>query len=168
MKTVTFLIVCFLCLGISAKAHPLHVSVTHVKFQEDTNCIAYSIKLFSDDFEHLINAKYNTLLSFKQRTRMTTKEQDAIVDYINGNFRITDSKGDLLTTEFQGWKIEDDAVWLFFCALNESISSTFTITNTLFLELFADQTNLVIAECHDKQSGYTLNRRDTQREIQFE
>jgi len=161
MKTV-FLIVFFtIVFSIVTRAHPIHVSMVNLDYIADSGKIEYSIKLFYDDFQTLINYKYNTMLNLANQSRMTTKEQNAVVDYVNRNFIILDYFQNSIYTKFTGWKVEDFSVWLFFCAYPENEVTSLTLKNTIMLDLFADQVNLVILHSNDNQTGLEFNKRTT-------
>jgi len=161
MKTVFFTIVLVVVLYMNSSAHPIHVSVVNMDYISDSGKIEYSIKLFYDDFQSLINYKYNTFFNFSGQNRMTTKEQQSVTDYIQGNFIIKDANQQLVDSKFTGWKVEDFSVWLFFCAEFQAELSSITIMNTIMLDLFADQVNLVILHIDDIQKGFEFNKRIT-------
>jgi len=146
---------------MNSLAHPIHVSVVNMDYISDSGKIEYSIKLFYDDFQSLINYKYNTFLNFSGQNRMTTKEQHSVTEYIQGNFIIKDANQQLVDLNFTGWKVEDFSVWLYFCADLKTELSSITITNTIMLDLFADQVNLVILHMDDIQKGFEFNKRIT-------
>ena len=124
MKTVLIITILSLAAITITYAHPIHVSVVNMDYTADSNRIVYSIRLFYDDFQSLINFKYNTLLNFKGQSRMTTKEQQAVTDYISRNFILMDTNRETLSSEFTGWKVEDFSVWLYFSSdLNAELSS---------------------------------------------
>ena len=161
MKTVLIITILSLAAITITYAHPIHVSVVNMDYTADSNRIVYSIRLFYDDFQSLINFKYNTLLNFKGQSRMTTKEQQAVTDYISRNFILMDTNRETLSSEFTGWKVEDFSVWLYFSSdLNAELSSII-IKNTIMLDLFADQVNLVILHSDDIQKGFEFTKRIT-------
>jgi hypothetical protein len=90
---------------------------------------------------------------------MTTKEQDAVLDYISTNFILRDKSGREVRIKFTGWKVEDLSVWLFFCAYPEDKLSFLTIKNTIMLDLFVDQVNLVILHTNKDQKGLEFDKR---------
>ena len=161
MKTVLLSIVLALVISGVSVAHPIHVSIVNMDYSPDSGKIDYSVRLFYDDFQALINFKYNTLLDFSHQSRMTTKEQEAVVDYIDRNFCIMDTTGKCVEPKFLGWKVEDASVWLFFCAYPVLELSFLTIKNTIMLELFADQVNLVILHTNNNQQGFQFDKRTT-------
>ena len=101
------------------------------------------------------------MLNFKSLSRMTTKEQHAVTDYIDRNFIITDGQQHRIPVEFTGWKLEDFSVWLFFNANPKDEISSITLQNTIMLDLFSDQVNLVILQLGDIQNGFEFNKRTT-------
>jgi hypothetical protein len=148
----------------TAIAHPIHVSIVNLDYLSDSNRIDLSIRLFKDDFQSLINYKYNTFLDFGKRTRMTSKEQQAISDYIRSSLILADQYENEIRTEFKGWKVEDFSVWLYFCAKTSPGISILQLNNTIMLELFVDQKNLVIARIQGNQKGFEFDKRNkTQR-----
>lgn len=161
MKTVFSFVFFVFILSVNIQAHPIHVSVANMNYSHDSSKIEYSVKLFYDDFQTLINYKYNTLINFANQNRMTTKEQQSVIDYINRNFVLTDADREVIDSKFTGWKVEDFSVWLYFCADVRTELSSVRLTNTIMLDLFADQVNLVILQMDDIQKGFEFNKRTT-------
>jgi hypothetical protein len=150
---------------MSIHAHPIHVTVVNLDYMKDSDKIDFSVRLFYDDFQSLINYKYNTLLDFKKLSRMTYKEQQAITDYIRSTFILTDENKNMLYSEFKGWKLEDMSVWLYFCAKTNPEIRLLQMRNTLMLDLFVDQKNLVIARIRGDQLGFEFDRRIVEQRI---
>jgi hypothetical protein len=164
MRTVAFFIIFVVTGSVALHAHPIHVSVANLDFHEDTNLLEFSVKLYYDDFQSLINYKYNTLLNFATQSRIPTSEQSAIIDYLGRNFMIV-VNNDTLVTKFTSWKVETGSVWLFFCASLPDSIREIKIEDRLMLDLFSDQTNLVIANLFGEQQGLEFNMRETQKTL---
>jgi hypothetical protein len=92
---------------------------------------------------------------------MTTKEQHAVTDYISHNFKLLDENEKNIASVFTGWKVEDVTVWLYFCSNLKTDLSVITIKNTIMLDLFVDQVNLVILHSNDIQMGFEFSKRIT-------
>jgi len=160
MKTVILTIFLNVVVATGLFGHPVHVSVSNIEYYTDSGRIDFSIKLYYDDFQSWINHKYNTLLNFAGQSRMTSGEQQAIEDYISENLHLLDHENNALSYIFKGWKVEEGSVWLLFCAYSEEKMHTITVKNTILLDLFADQVNLVILQIDNKQAGFEFNKRD--------
>jgi hypothetical protein len=162
MKARILIILFIIFLGNTVAAHPIHISVVNLDITPDSGRIDYSVRLFYEDFQTLINYRYNTLLDFGGQSRMTFKEQQSVIDYITGAFRLTDDDAMALKTEFISWKVEDASVWLFFCAQLDEHSKSLNIHNTLMLDLFNDQINYVIYRHSEEETGIEFNKRKTE------
>ncbi len=98
---------------------------------------------------------------------MILKEQKAITDYIQLSLVLKDQNALPIQTEFTGWKVEDMSVWLYFCAKINSEINSFKLENTLMLELFSDQKNMVIANSGGNQQGFEFDKRSKIQRIDF-
>jgi hypothetical protein len=161
MKARILIILCCLFPGNIVEAHPVHISVVNIDVIADSGRIDFSVRLFYEDFQTFINYRYNTMIDFSRQNRMTTKEQQAIIDYISGNFYLTDNDLNILKTDFTGWKIEDESVWLFFCADLDNNVNELHIQNTILVELFSDQVNYLIYRKNEEETGVEFNKRKT-------
>lgn len=161
MRTVALSILFTALLVTASSAHSVHVSVTNMDVKADSAYIDFSIRVFFDDFQLLINHLYDTELDFAIRNRLTTREQEAILDYLNGSFQLTTSLDDVLAAEFLGWKKENETVTFIFRVPVEPELEGFNIRNTLMLDIFDDQSNLVILKKPDNQVGWEFTKRNT-------
>jgi hypothetical protein len=156
---VLILFICYFFWGI-ASAHPIHISVTNFDIRNDSNRIDLTVQLFYEDFQSLINYKYKTLLDFTKRNRLTSKEQNAIKNYIGSTLILKDSLDNPIKIKFKGWKLEDMSVWLYFIAgLSPNVSSI-KIENSLMLDLFTDQKNMLIADSGGQQLSFEFSKRN--------
>jgi len=153
----------FSCIKLAA--HPIHISVVNIDYVSDSNLVRYSVRLFYDDFQNILNRKYNTMLNFGKENRMTSKEQESVQNYLNTNLIIKDSKDNILRPVFLGWKVEDFSVWFFFRAKTGVAINEFFIENKLMLDVFMDQKNLLIIRKADDEKGFEFNQRVTNQNI---
>ncbi len=161
MKTRFLILVNLFILKLAMASHPIHVSIVNMDLLSDSNLINYSVCLYYEDLQSLINYKYNTLIDFSHQERMTFKEQQSILEYLNSSFILTDSQNKPLSSEFLHWKVEDDLVWFYFCVKEYTVPEKLTIENKLMTDLFSDQKNLLIINNGDLQQGYEFNKRNT-------
>jgi len=161
MKARTLIFFSFLCIFYRIEAHPIHVSVVSLDHLIDSNRIDISVRLFYDDFQLLINHKYNLGLDFSKRTRLTSTEQLAITDYIRTSLILAGQDENTISADFKGWKVEDVSVWLYFCAKTAPGFILTKLKNTLMLDLYYDQKNLVIVQVNNNQMGFEFDKRVT-------
>ncbi len=160
MKARFLIILNLFFLNVACASHPVHISVVNLDILSDSNIIRYSLCLFCEDLQNIINYKYNTLLDFRHQNRMTFKEQQSILEYLNSSFLLKNSHNIPLNSEFINWKIEDDLIWFYFCIKEIAEIRKLTIENKLMLDLYMDQKNLLILNNNGKEKGYEFNKRD--------
>lgn len=154
-------------LATNGSAHPVHVSVTNMDMKPDSACIDFSIRLFYDDFQMLINHSYDTELDFASRNLLTSGEQEAILDYLGKSFQLITDQEEVLVAEYLGWKKEDQSVSFLFRVYIGTELEGLNIRNTLMLDLFEDQSNLVIMKGRKNQSGWEFSKRNIIQAVRF-
>jgi hypothetical protein len=158
-SAIIFIFLLFFFININA--HPIHVSIVNMDVNRDSGSINYSIRLFYDDFQRLINSKYNTQLDFDKEKRISLKEQQYILEYLNSSFIIYDSNQTVIKAKFLSWKIENLSVWFYFGTNFNSNMNKLVVFNTLMNEIFTDQKNMFIINTREKEQGFEFNLRNT-------
>jgi hypothetical protein len=154
-------------LSVKLEAHPIHVSIVNVDIHNDSSALTYSVRLFYADFQSLLNARYNTFIDFEHQQRMSTKDQQSMLIYMNESLNFRYSKEEKLIPEFKGWQKEDDTVWLFFSIAFQPNTDVLYIENRLMLDLFNDQKNLMILNINGADTALEFNQRIMQKEIRI-
>lgn len=146
----------FLCSGLF---HPVHISLSTIDIDPETSEINVSIKLFADDFECMVNQKYNTKLKLMEQV---DPGQDIyfINRYIDSSFVLSVNGKEIAGLDYLRNEMSEGAIWLYYrheCGTRiESVS----LINSLMCELYQDQTNLVIITVKEEQNGYRLNNKN--------
>ncbi len=141
--------------------HPIHVSVCNIELSGTENMV--SVKLFKDDFALALKNNYQKNIPMEKANEKTNSE--IISTYINSCLQIESVQGSKLKLIFKTTVINEEAIWVYFQAENLTNASKLKIKNTLMLDLWDDQTNLVILNWKGKESGYRFNRREVEIEI---
>jgi hypothetical protein len=165
MKSLLAALIILFGQSIILIAHPLHISIVNMDVVTDSNVVKYSVRLFYDDFQTLINTRYNTMLDFSKQNRLTLKEQQSILEYINSTFAIKDENLVTLHTVFSGWKVENMSVWFYFCTSFNNKSKSLLIENKLMNDLFMDQKNLLIFRNSNTEEGFEFNQRTIKQHV---
>lgn len=124
-------------------AHDIHLSKTEIRFKPDQSAIQISAHIFIDDLEIALESR------IEEKLNLCTKKEHFSADsliwaYINEQLFLTvDNKE--LEFEWVGKEISEDlaAVWCFLEVPIESISANLEIHNTVLMELYDDQKNIV-------------------------
>ncbi len=149
----------------SISYHPVHVSVTNMEYDTDRNEIHYSIKVFKDDFQLLFVHLNQILIDFNNQEDID-KNIELIKGYFDRNIRV-EINNQLLQRNIVDYTISEDAVWFSFNApINEKILSI-KLINTVLLDLYFDQKNLLIFKAGDFENGYRFDIKNKEYLIAF-
>jgi hypothetical protein len=135
--------------------HPVHVSVTNLEIQSENNSISLSFKVFTDDFQSIIDQLYNVKVDLNENGNYDLNKEH-IDNYLEDNFTLIDNGKELIFTN-TGIKTNDEAVWFFYkTTINKDLKSI-VIRNSLMLDLYPDQKNLLILKYGKIERGYQFN-----------
>ena len=142
-----------------ANAHPVHISVVNMDIAEDGSII-FSVKLFTDDFEHIINAKNNSNISFNKNTELSSIEK-YVTKYISDNFKIqTNTLSYVAHYKLTKMTFNKEAVWFYFEVEDKKHNfDNLIVENSLMCDLFQDQTNLFIINMVNTEEAFSFNNK---------
>jgi len=156
---ITVIIILVFNIQIS-HSHPIHVSVCNIEIENDTMII--SLKLFKNDFQLAIDHNFGRKISIEDISEKSDLE--LFNKYTHSALTLIANKKDTLKLNYINNEINEDAIWLNYNCYVADIKKIM-IKNLVFLDLFYDQTNLVIINFQGKQSGYRFNYKNTDQQI---
>lgn len=161
---MNFGIINILILFISAfnLLHPVHVTITNLDYYPSKNKITLSMKVFESDFQLLFVHLYEQKIDFDDPENMKVNQRK-INEYFSSHFKIINDPNCSLL--FQKIKKEDDSIWFYYEALIEKDIKILEISNTIFLDLYFDQKNMLIFNYNQKEKGYLFNLNQTKQII---
>lgn len=140
-------------------SHPIHVSVTSIEYIESENAYQISMKLFKDDFETIIDYKYQIDTDINN-CMLNDSDTIYIIKYIEEHFSMKfDGKNSLKKKIFLPITCNEEAIWLSFKIQNIVPMHNVEIGNTLMNDLYNDQKNLVIFKHNDIEKGFQFNKK---------
>ena len=140
--------------------HPVHVSVTNIDMDPGTGTMKFSVKVFADDFQDLILHKYSVRLRITEQENPGDKIH-SVNNYIAEALKMEINGKETTGLQFQESRLNEEAIWLFYTYEHGGKIRKIRIRNTLMLEKFDDQTNLLIVSYNDKQNGYRMDNKTT-------
>ena len=153
-------------ISIFSMIHPVHVSITNMDYLPEQNKITLSFKVFKDDFKILFAHLYQIRIDFNEEDNY--KNYQSVIDkYFSSHFKIIEK--DDCNFLFSNKKIKKDEEWIWFyyeVILDKEVE-TLEIINTIFLDLYSDQKNMLILNYHDKEKAYLFNLKQTKQIIEF-
>jgi hypothetical protein len=141
MKSVVLFCFAILSLSLQASApitHKFYLSNTSIEFNAQSRAIEITSKIFTDDLEHAIEAqcyRYNSLYP------QTPEVFELVKKYIGDKLSLQVG-GRNVVLNFLGYSVDNDMTTLFiegsYFEPNQVV-----VGNTILLELFSDQQNIV-------------------------
>lgn len=142
------LIMLTVILVIMGFRHPMHVTVTEVEFDKVSRTIEMSMHVFSDDLEKYFKVtEKNDELDITELS-IETKEQ-LLSAYFIEHVRLNVDGKDVMPS-YLGHKVEGEAIWAFLEVSNIKKMKILEVKNTVLLDLYNDQANLIHFEYEDE------------------
>jgi hypothetical protein len=148
-------------------AHPVHVSVTSLDINTEKDTIFISQKMYTEDFKLLFYHLYEKNINPRQNLDLSPDDLNLINGYMKDAF-VVESGSTKLPLGFVRKDQDDESIWLYYtCPMPSNNINSLMLTNSLLLQLFEDQTNLVIVTYKGADSGYTFNYDSWKSEIRL-
>ena len=142
-KLKRFSLVLLMPLLISAMVHKFYVSVTHMEYSEADNAIQITTRIFIDDLEEALNARYDVNAALATESEHSTA--DSLINrYLNSKFKVK-INGEHLSYNYLGKEYKDDLV-ICYLEIDEIKLSEITaveVINDVLTEFFDEQQNVV-------------------------
>jgi hypothetical protein len=142
-------------------AHPIHVTMSEVVYDEKNKSLQMTHKIFIDDLEtHLemdLKAKGQDV-----QLRLNTPREHPQVDlylsqYVATHFRLL-INGKQVKAQFLGKEYEDFAAWIYVEGQNVPKPKSLDLTDSFLIDLYEDQSNLVNFELPGKTGSMRFAR----------
>ncbi len=148
-------IVALIVFSISAVSfHPFHLSVTEVKYNNQSHTVELSCRMFVNDLESILKKNYGVAYDlYKQHE--DTEVHNTLSKYIQKNVAVQIANKNIPFT-LLGSEREDDALWIYLESAVVPMPQQVEIKNTLLFDLFNDQTNIIHFELNGQKKSHKL------------
>jgi len=141
------------------KKHPVHISLANIELNNKTDQFDVIIKVFTIDFEDIMKRKYQISLNLGNVNELK-QANEYIINYLEKNLKISYHTNFTYEPKFKFTRKEivDEFTWIYLSCNGSKYIKTLNITDTLFLELFPDQKNLLFVSYNNITFDYILSR----------
>ncbi|RLD57442.1 MAG: hypothetical protein DRJ01_13855 [Bacteroidetes bacterium] len=155
-------------LFLLAMMHPLHFSVTNIDYNKKNKSFDISLKIFTNDLENAINKNYEKKINLKEDKNDETNT--LINEYVKSNFSIIVDGKKMNKKEFvfKYVKSNENSTWIYYEYKKIKKIKTVSIKNSILMDIFNDQTNLIIFKYLDYQKGFELQNRKEKAVVNYE
>ena len=162
------LLLSFLLLLATPRAHEYHVSKCRINYDAPTRAYQITLHLFIDDLETALRAR--GIDHLRIGTERESSEADRhLMGYLREQLALH-ADGAPLAYTYVGKEVADDLLGLFvYLEIPEQpLPGSFAVRNELLTEVFDDQQNIVQLEFSAGARGYFIcNRADPREELTF-
>lgn len=136
--------------------HEFYVSLTEVRFNPQSKRIEVSIRIFPDDLDRALLKKHGIFTQLA--SELEAPEADSLVgDYLQEHFSL-EVDGQSLELEYLGKEPEADAIWCYLESEKIAEPSHYQIYNSILIQSFEDQVNIVQVYQGSWNRGLMFNR----------
>lgn len=158
-----FVLVALLLLLGSWQMHKFYVSLTEVRYNEQTECFEVSMRIFPDDLDLALLERSG--IHTQLATELEHKKADSLLMiYLLEDFKLR-VNGEELELNYLGKEPESDAVWCYLESSKVSAPLTCTIFNAILTEFFPDQVNIIQVYHGKWNRGLLLNLHENTGEL---
>jgi len=160
MKQIA-LVILILLMPVKSPAHPLHLSITNITYENGK--LNIRIKSFRDDWEVGYFHFHSKPIDF---SIPENREIPWFSNYLNANFHITTEKGSPpLIMEIDSMFLEDVSMTIEMHAVVPRSPNSLYIYDALLIDIFPDQSNLVIFVFENKETGIKFDVKKQDAEV---
>ncbi|MDW8297256.1 MAG: hypothetical protein RMJ97_10295 [Raineya sp.] len=145
----------------SLVSHDFHSSFAEMYYNPQEKAFQVSLKLFSDDMENALT-KFSGKKYLLGGLGKDKSPDDILVAYLEQKFRlIHKKKNKIVPIYYIGKEVGVESVTVYFeMPFNDKLTN-YELQNTIMLELFDDQTNIVLVQYHSKRKSFEFNKNKT-------
>lgn len=136
--------------------HPMHVSVTEIEIDAEDKALKLITHVFMDDIEAIFRVeKGNNELDITEKA-VKPDFKIFLKGYLTKHLQLSINEKPV-EVSYLGYEEEGDGIWCYLEVLKVKNVKTLKVKNTLLIETFEDQTNLVHVEYGKKVKSAKLD-----------
>ena len=164
LKKLYFLFIIIPLLAFTT--HKYYLSLTQIKFKEDSKAVQIIINVFMDDIEIALNKDYD--IDLQLATKKELKNNDVYFKrYLKTKlqFKINTSKKEFT---YIGKEYDGDLVYFYLEIEDITEVNSIEITNKILLTHFPKQENLIKTEVQNKNKSVLLSKDDYREKLTYQ
>ena len=157
-----------LFLSCATLLHPFHVSVCSINHAPDQHTLQITLKVFADDLEEALNQQQAASLPYVDVLNPAEPEvlEAIIQQYLEQRLTII-VDGKVVHPVYLGYEREDLALWCYFEVGEVDQLETIAVRNSVLVETFSDQTNIVHIQYNGTTKSMKLAKDQLQDQLTF-
>jgi len=158
MRAKKLFLLVFLVPIFAFNAHKFYLSLTQIEYNEKNKSIEIIINVFIDDLETTLNKLHDK--EFELDTKKELKDADTyFFKYLQNNVKLK-IDGKSVSYNYIGKEYDGDVVFFYLEVTDINSVQEIDINNTLLLEHFPDQQNLIKSKVQKKHKSLMLTNKE--------
>lgn len=155
MKKTVFIFLCgLLCFSASPSVHPLHLSVTDIRYDTKTKALQVTQKIFSDDLDKAITEAYGEKLHIG--SDIEDKRAGIFIEkYFRKHFMLVVNE-EFPEIDVLGFESNLEKVWIYAEIPLEGPLMSCEVMNDVLFDNYDDQTNIIHLELPQGRKSMAL------------
>jgi hypothetical protein len=147
--------------------HPIHATVTTIEYNAKTKIFEMSCKFFADDLEEVIKRATGTQAFIGSGAKEVKNLNALLEQYLRKHVRLEADGKPLTSWTFVGKELEGEAVWCYMELPATPSVKRLLVENTVLMELYDDQTNLVNVQIPPTRRSALLRKNKQAETLEF-
>lgn len=141
--------------------HKIHVSVTHLEFDQSKQTVEAVIRVYTDDLENALSRRFKREVKIDPATPGKDRRvSELILGYLRDSFELKNRAGRPVIFTWSGIEGRMDMFWIYVKGRMPGGLEGAQARNKIFYELFDDQVNIVNAKHEGRQIGLMFESKD--------
>ncbi len=146
-----------------ALIHPIYVSVSEIRIDDQKKQLSLSCKLFTDDLQEALYKEFNWKADFRKESA----KQDSLLEiYIKERVSIQYADANI-NLNWVGSELEKEAVWCYLEGTFRQSGKSIQMINRLLYDYLPKQSNIIHCYLNKKRKSYKLQQPDTIAKFEF-
>lgn len=165
MKYTIVALFCFLTLVSFTNLHKFYVSVTEIEHNETARSLQIISRVFTDDFEDVLKLRYDPAVRLGRDVESPGAKRH-IKKYLEQKLEI-EINGTPGKLNYLGMEYDNDMILLYLEVPNIKQVKSIKVKNTVLMDMFEEQKNLVHVEVKGKVKSLVLAGGNVENSIKF-
>jgi len=152
---IVFLLLVF-PLMISSSTHKFYVSTTNVEYVKEKRVVQIISKIFIEDVEQVLQARYNPSISLSG-TKEKASDEEYLKKYVLQKMKLKINGNDV-KINYIGKEYDIDIVNMYFEIENISEVNSIEIENKILFDMFPEQQNIIHFKTLESRKSLVLNK----------
>lgn len=139
---------------VSLLLHPVHVTITGIDYDEKMNLFSLFVKVYSDDMQK------DMIIGNSKNGVSYPLDKNGFQGWLSNRLTITEN-GTPLKLELMSIETEANEHKFYLQAKGSRHTHSLTISNTINVRLYEDQSNMIMFKYREIEEGFKLTPSDT-------